>query len=122
LKTIYACPPLRVYGKTRPGQVILKAGKNHFVPQVYPEARTPKELLYVTLGAALMDGTLARLKNCLHCKQWIVGKNAGRKYCPSGCKDAFHNNARVKNGSAAQYQRARRAAFRTARTRRHVRG
>jgi hypothetical protein len=116
LRTRYRCPPLRLYGKARPGQIILKVGKNRFVPRMYPEARTPKELLYVTLGAAFMDGTLSRLKTCLHCKQWMVGKNAGRKFCPSGCKDAFHYEQRSEVDYFSQYQRERRAAFRSARS------
>lgn len=111
LKTLYCCPSLAQYGKPLPGQVIIKVGKNRFVPRVFPEARTPKELLYVTLGAALTDGTLARLKMCLHCGKWIVGKNSGKKFCPSGCKDAFHYDARIKSGYFKNYQKERRRAY-----------
>jgi hypothetical protein len=98
LKTKYECHPVRLYGKPRPGEVILKAGKNSFVPKIYPEAKTVKELLYVTLGAALVDRTLDRLKTCLECRKWIVGKNAARKFCPDACKDNFNNRRRIKAG------------------------
>jgi hypothetical protein len=110
LKTVYGCTPLRLYGKTRPGQAILKAGKNRFVPRIYPKATTTRELLYVTLGAALMDGTLERVKTCGFCKKWTVGKNAGKKYCSDRCKDAFHYDARLKSGYFKNYQQERRAA------------
>jgi hypothetical protein len=109
LKTEYSCIRLRLYGKPLPGQVILKVGKNRFVPRIRPKATTPKELLYVTLGAALMNSTLARLKKCLQCGKWIVGKNSGKKFCPSGCKDVFHYNARINSGYFKQYQQERRA-------------
>jgi hypothetical protein len=109
LKTVYQCLPLSVYGKPLPGQVILKAGGDSFVPRVYPKATTPKELLYVTLGAALMAGVLGRLKTCLHCNKWIVGKNTGKRFCSLACKDAFHYAARIKSGYFKDYQQERRA-------------
>lgn len=100
LKTEYACIPLRLYGKPRPGQVIIGVGKDRFVPRVYPKVTTPREWLYITLGSVLMDGTLGRLKTCSldSCGKWIVGKNAGRKFCSLACKDKFNNRRRLKNG------------------------
>jgi len=116
LKTKYVCPPVGFYGKTRPGQAILKVGNNRFVPRVFPEAKTPKELLYVTLGVALIDGTLDRVKKCSQCGKWTMGK-AGRKFCPSSnCKDAFHNAARLKKNPEffKDYMRDSRAAHKAA--------
>jgi hypothetical protein len=111
LKTQYACLPLRVYGKPLPGQAILKVGKNRFVPRIYPEAKTPKELLYVRLAAALMDGTLGRLKQCRSCGKWTVGKNAGKKFCSDTCRDTWHYDSRRRSGYFKVYQRDRRAAL-----------
>jgi hypothetical protein len=98
LKTKYDCNPVGFYGKPRPGQVILKVGKNQFVPRVYPEATTARELLYVTLGAALMDGRLERLKTCGFCKQWTAGKKTSKKFCSTVCKDNFNNQRRLSEG------------------------
>jgi len=109
LTTKYQCMPLRLYGKPHPGQIILKAGKTRFVPQVYPLATTPRELLYVSLGAALMDGTLERLKTCGYCEKWKAGKKAGWRFCSDRCRDAFHYNARIESGYFRDYQHERRA-------------
>lgn len=98
LKTKYQCLSLRLYGKPRPGQVILKVGKTRFVPRIFPEAKTTKELLYVTLSAALMDGSLGRLKTCRFCSKWMVGKNSGKKFCSILCKDNFNNQRRIDSG------------------------
>ena len=114
LTTQYACVPLRLYGKPRPGQIILKVGKNRFVPQVYPKATTPRELLYVTLGAAFRDGILERLKACESCKKWKAGKKAGWRFCSDPCRDAFHYDARIKSGYFRKYQRGERDAERRA--------
>jgi len=115
LKTKYQCMSLEMYGKTEPWQVILKAGKNRFVILTRPDAKTPRELLYVTLGAALMNGTLDRLKRCKLCGKWIAGKNAGRKFCSTRCKDNFNNEQRRKDVTFAHSRKIKRLAFEASR-------
>jgi predicted nucleic acid-binding Zn ribbon protein len=115
LKTKYQCMSLEMYGPRSPWQKIIKVGKKSFVPLIRPEALTVKELLYVTLGAALMDGTLDRLKRCKRCGKWIAGKTTGRKFCSSRCKDNFNNEQRRADGTFAHYRKLKRLAFEASR-------
>jgi len=108
----YQCFPET--GKPRPGQAILHSHGKRWAGQFWPIATTTKELLYTILGAALVDGTLNRLRVCLQCGKYVVVKHGRRKFCPNSnkCKDDYNNKRRLAEGYFRQNRRLRLAKAR----------
>jgi hypothetical protein len=82
--------------KPKPGQAILRSDdKRKWVATAQPIAENTRELLYGILAAALLNGTLNRLKLCKQCQKYLAVKERKREFCPgTSCKDDFFNRER----------------------------
>jgi hypothetical protein len=105
LEQKWYCEPAA--GKLRPGQAILYSHGKRWVAQSWPYTITTPDFLYSVLGAALLDGSINRLKMCPNCEKFLIAKDRKRRWCSNQCKDNFHNERRLRDGTFEAYRAAR---------------